>query len=127
MWTSKPANSIVGSVPGTPITPELIVITATPASPSESMTLVANVTSGPVSEATSRGTGASVATAGPSPNSRLGFPHRRGHLPLRYCATLAAAARDDSGTHQRGDRRRALRPRSRGRGLRDGARRLSWG
>src|SRR5436305_81138 len=42
--TSKPANSIVGSVPGSPITPELSVSRATPARPRSATRCVANDT-----------------------------------------------------------------------------------
>jgi hypothetical protein len=56
--TSKPANSIVGSVPGTPITPELRVSSATPASPMLAMRCVARLTRGAVREPRRNGTGA---------------------------------------------------------------------
>src|SRR6185437_14917410 len=49
--TSKPANSIVGSDPGTPITPEVRVMMATPTTPTSRMMCVANVTSESVTEA----------------------------------------------------------------------------
>jgi hypothetical protein len=55
--TSNPANNIVGSVPGRPITPVVVVIARTPATPSDPITFVAKLTSGPVSEAIRSGKG----------------------------------------------------------------------
>ena len=49
--TLKPANSIVGSDPGTPITPDVKVSSATPASPRSRMMCVARVTSESVTDA----------------------------------------------------------------------------
>ena len=50
-YTSKPANSIVGSVPGSPITPVATDSSATPASPRSEISCVASRTRGSVSEA----------------------------------------------------------------------------
>jgi hypothetical protein len=49
--TLNPANNMVGSVPGRPITPVVVVISQTPANPRSRITCVASVTSESVTEA----------------------------------------------------------------------------
>src|SRR5207248_7054708 len=117
-----PANSIVGSVPGSPITPEVAHISATPAYPMLPITLVARVTSGPVRDARRTGKSPSVPGTGRAPSARLVFPHARGGCAVRYRDPAGPAARDAPAARPGGTRRRQLHPRTRGARLRAGAR-----
>src|SRR5947209_12002858 len=124
-YTLKPANSIVGSVPGSPITPDVAHISATPAYPRRPITCVARFTTGPVSEARRTAKWPSVPSAGLTPSARLVFPHARGRRAVRHRDTAATAARGDPGARRGRAERRRVHPRAGGEGLRGGAGRLS--
>src|SRR5437588_4308453 len=100
-----------------PITPVVAVITRTPASPRESLTLVAELTSGPVSEASRRGKRPSVARRWRAPTARLGFPHGRDDSIVRHPYAAGAATGEAARARRCGTRQRPLRARSGARGV----------